>query len=274
MSTPDPILEIARRSRSNLAFTLFRLPKERKRDMIGFYAFCRVVDDIADDPDVPVDARRASLGRWKDGLKARAFDGSDPVEDEALRLIDKYGIPEEQFIDVVRGVEMDLDQKRYRTFDELKGYCYRVASVVGLISARIFGCTNPQSDRYAENLGYALQITNILRDVGEDWREDQRIYLPQEDMERFDYSEDDLRNRRGNDRFVELMEFEASRADGYYAAALDHLAEDDRRSLRAAEGMRRIYSGILARMRRDGFRVFEKRYRLGRLRMLWEVLRS
>ena len=170
--------------------------------------------------------------------------------------------------------EADIDVKRYATFEELRGYCYRVASVVGLVSARIFGCVRLESEKYAVNLGYALQITNILRDVGEDFREDGRIYLPAEDMARFDYGEEDLRAGRNDERFRALMEFEAARADAYFAASLGYLTAEDRPALRAAEGMRRIYSAILSRMRHDGFHVFEKRYRLSKPRMLWCVLRA
>jgi phytoene synthase len=267
--------EITRRSQSNLAFALRFLPAERRQDMADFYAFCRVIDDLADDPSSPSETKRAALARWRDGL-GNDFGGSPTgaVERATLALREKYELPSEWLIEIVSGCEADIDVKRYATFEELRGYCYRVASVVGLVSARIFGCVRLESEKYAVNLGYALQITNILRDVGEDFREDGRIYLPAEDMARFDYGEEDLRAGRNDERFRALMEFEAARADAYFAASLGYLTAEDRPALRAAEGMRRIYSAILSRMRHDGFHVFEKRYRLSKPRMLWCVLRA
>jgi len=267
--------EITRRSKSNLAFALRCLPPERRRDMVDFYAFCRVIDDLADDPGTPVETKRAALARWREGL-ATDFDGSasGTIEKATVALRKKHELPAEWLIEIVRGCETDIDVKRYATFEDLRAYCYRVASVVGLVSARIFGCVRLESEKYAVNLGYALQITNILRDVGVDFREDARIYLPAEDRERFGYSEEDLAAGLTDERFRALMEFEAARADAYYAAALGYRTPEDRKALRAAEGMRRIYSALLAEMRRDGFRVLGKRYRLGKPRMLWCVLRA
>jgi phytoene synthase len=264
--------EIAQTSKSNLAFALLRLPPEKRRDMRSFYAFCRVIDDIADNPKTPREQKAAQLNAWKRGLVS-GFENPGAVESETIRVRDKYGIDPELFLEVVRGVEMDLDFAGYETFDELLRYCYRVASAVGLISVKIFGCVRDESNVYALNLGYALQITNILRDVGEDFREDGRIYLPREDRERFGYSDEDLNNGVVNDAFRELMEFEAKRADDFYAKALGGLHAEDKKALRAAEGMRRIYSAILGKMRKGGFGVFERRYRISKLRMLWEVLR-
>lgn len=263
---------ITRGSKSNLAFALLRLPVERRADMRAFYAFCRVIDDIADDPAAQRESKAQRLDAWKRGLE-KGFQNPDPVEAETIRVRDKYGIEPGLFQEVVLGVEMDLDKKEYATMNELLGYCYRVASAVGLISVKIFGCVREESNAYALNLGYALQITNILRDVGEDFREDGRIYLPAEDRERFGYRREDLEAGRVNDSFRELMEFEAKRADGYYAKALGSLHAEDRTALRAAEGMRSIYSAILKKMRADGFQVFSKRYRVSKVRMLWEVLR-
>ncbi len=267
--------EITRRSQSNLAFALRLLPAERRQDMADFYAFCRVIDDLADDPATTSEAKRAALSRWRVGL-ADAFGGapSGVVERATVALLEKHELPAEWLIEIVTGCEADIDVKRYATFEELRAYCYRVASVVGLVSARIFGCVRLESEQYAVNLGYALQITNILRDVGEDFREDGRIYLPAEDMARFGYGEGDLAAAAYDERFRALMEFEAARADAYFAASLGYLTAEDRPALRAAEGMRRIYSAILSRMRRDGFRVFERRYRLSKPRMLWCVLRA
>jgi len=273
--TETTTAEITRRSQSNLAFALRFLPPERRRDMADFYAFCRVIDDLADDPSLPADSKRASLARWRAGLDDD-FGGTPDgvVESATVALRRKYAIPADWLVEIVRGCESDIDVKRYATFEDLRAYCYRVASVVGLVSARVFGCVRPESEHYAVHLGYALQITNILRDVGQDFRDDARIYLPAEDMDRFGYTVEDLAARRNDHRFRALMDFEAARADAFFASALAFHTPDDRRALRAAEGMRRVYSAILMKMRRDGFRVFDRRYRLSRPRMLWCVLRG
>jgi 15-cis-phytoene synthase len=161
-------------------------------------------------------------------------------------------------------VEMDLSISRYATFEELRVYCYRVASAVGLISIEIFGYRNARCKEYALDLGLALQITNIIRDVGKDLRSG-RIYLPQEDMARFGYSEMELHDRQHNERFVGLMEFEAARAREFFSRAAAALPSEDRRAMVPAEIMSSIYRGLLRRMELDQFRVFEKEYRLSGL---------
>jgi len=166
--------------------------------------------------------------------------------------------------EIIAGVEMDLSIKRYQTFDELRVYCYRVASAVGLVSIEIFGYRNPACKEYAVQLGLALQMTNIIRDVGKDLRAG-RIYLTQEDLARFNYSEKELQDRQYNDRFVRLMQFEAERARHFFARAAEALPPEDRRSMVAAEIMGSIYRGLLRRMELDKFRVFEKEYGLNKL---------
>ena len=166
--------------------------------------------------------------------------------------------------EIIDGVEMDLHNVRYNSFEELRLYCYRVASAVGLVSIEIFGYRNPACRQYAIQLGLALQMTNIIRDVGKDLSNG-RIYLPQQDLARFDYPEEDLRLRKYNEPFLRLMEFEAARAEEFFAHAADLLPREDRRSMVAAEIMRSVYQALLRRMKADGFRVFEKEYRLTRL---------
>ncbi|HWB59478.1 MAG TPA: squalene/phytoene synthase family protein, partial [Chthoniobacteraceae bacterium] len=180
---------ITAKSGSNLALGLMALPRDRRDDMVVFYAFCRIVDDIADEPSSPVETRRAQLNAWRKALGG-TFEGEPPLAAEVRALIAKYSLPVEHFHEIIAGMEMDLDAKRYRTFEELRLYCYRVASAVGLVSIVIFGCKSPRSTDYALNLGLALQLTNIIRDVGEDWRNGNRIYLPLEEVERFHYSSD------------------------------------------------------------------------------------
>jgi 15-cis-phytoene synthase len=166
--------------------------------------------------------------------------------------------------EIIDGVEMDLRNVRYDSFEELRVYCYRVASAVGLVSIEIFGYRNPACRQYAIQLGLALQMTNIIRDVGKDLSNG-RIYLPQQDLARFEYPEEDLHLKKYNDPFLRLMEFEAARAEEFFAHAAELLPREDRRSMVAAEIMRSVYQGLLRRMKADGFRVFEKEYRLSRL---------
>ncbi len=255
---------IAKRSKSNLAFALALLPAERRRDMQTFYAFCRIVDDIADSSELARDEKAAGLARWHAVVSGDA-EKPTPLEASVAALGSKYRIEPHLFDDIIAGVTSDLDRRRYDTFAELERYCYQVAGAVGLVSIEIFGHEDRGCREYALQLGNALQVTNILRDVRTDLDLEDRIYLPREDMERFGVTESDLRAGRQDDKFRALMAFEADRADAFYAAAAGALPDIDRRAMAQAEGMRRIYQTILAKMRADGFRVFDQRYRIGNL---------
>src|SRR2546423_12088538 len=195
---------ITRTSKSNLALAFVSLGRERRRDITTFYAFCRVIDDIADDVDLSVEEKTRRLNEWREWLRTSRPNESSFASD-VRRLIEKYKLAPEMLEEIIAGVEMDLSIKRYRTFDDLRVYCYRVASAVGLVSIEIFGYRNPACKDYAIQLGLALQVTNITRDAGKDLAVD-RIYLPQEDLERFGYSEADLHARTHNDAFVQLMD--------------------------------------------------------------------
>ena len=267
---------ITRQSRSNLALAFISLGRERRRDISVFYAFCRLVDDIVDTSELDIEAKRSALAQWRSALRGPVADESK-IAPEVRRLIDKYSLPPEMFDEIIAGVEMDLTILRYETFEQLRVYCYRVASAVGLISIEIFGYRNSDCKEYAVQLGLALQMTNIIRDVETDlW--DDRVYLPLQDLARFGYSEADLQDRQYDERFLRLMEFEAARAHQYFDAAARLLPAEDRRSMVAAEIMASIYRALLGRIERDGFRVFEKKYRLGRLekarRIAGELLKS
>lgn len=257
---------IVRAAGSNLAFALAVLPRRTRRDMRVFYAFCRVVDDIADDEGTPVAERRAALDRWR-GLLAGEIAPGPGIEAEMADLLLRRRLPVETLAEIIDGVAMDLDRDRYDSFADLLGYCHAVASAVGLVSIEIFGYREAGTRLYAEQLGYALQLTNILRDVGEDAARG-RIYLPREDLARFSLTESDILARRHDDRFARLMAFEGERAETCYAAAVAALGRIDRPAMRSAELMRIIYSRLLARMKAGGYRVFERRYRLGRLEKL------
>ena len=255
--------EITRKAKSNLAFALTCLPKQRKQDMVVFYAFCRVIDDLADELEVPIEERIAGLSRWKNGIRD-GFEQPDDLEKEVTELIERYDISKQPFLDLIDGCESDLTPQRFQSWEELKGYTYRVASCVGLISTHIFGCTHPDSQKYAVALGHALQLTNILRDVGEDLSNGGRIYLPLEDMIRFQYSERDLVGKVHDGRFVAMMAWQAERAEALYQEAIDHLQPEDAKALKAAEAMRKIYYALLKKMRNDGFRVFDRRYSISK----------
>jgi 15-cis-phytoene synthase len=261
---------ITQSSRSNLALAFIVLSKDRRHDISDFYAFCRVVDDIADG-HASREEKARDLNRWRSALQA-------PIPDEPSlapvirQLIAKYTLPVAHFHEIIAGVEMDLDHSTYETWDDLRRYCHRVASVVGLVSIEIFGARDPAAQDYALNLGLALQITNILRDVGQDLTEYGRIYLPQEELRKFGVTREDLLAGRRTPAFLELMEFTARRADSYYAAAV--LPPGDRRALAAAEIMRDVYARLLVKMRRGQWHVFGHRYRLHKFTKLAAIFRG
>jgi len=255
--------EITRKAKSNLAFALSCLPKERKRDMVVFYAFCRVIDDLADDLETPLEQRAKGLTRWRCGIE-NGFENPDELELDVLRIIERYAIPKKPFLDLIDGCASDLEPQSFNNWEDLKKYTYRVASCVGVISIRIFGCTHPDSEKYAIALGHALQLTNILRDVEEDLRKDGRIYLPMDDFSQYGYTQDDLRKHVYNDRFVSMMTSYADRADALYQEAIGYLQADDAKALKAAEAMRKIYHSLLIKMRADHFQVFTQRYSLSK----------
>ncbi|MEQ1851832.1 MAG: presqualene diphosphate synthase HpnD [Chthoniobacteraceae bacterium] len=263
---------ITRASGSNLALAFIALPRERRRDMSTFYAFCRLVDDIVDEP-APRAEKEAALATWRQAVRA-ATPGESPLAGPVRALIDRYGLPVAHFDEIITGMEMDLDGASYATWEDLRLYCHRVASVVGLVSLAIFGAREPAAEDYALNLGLAFQLTNILRDVGQDFANGGRIYLPREDMMRFGVTREDIASGRRSESFLSLMDFESTRASGFYRAALAARPASDRKALVAAEIMRAVYSRLLEKMRGDRWRVFDRRYSLGKLTKLWLVLRG
>jgi len=263
--------KITRQSKSNLALAFISLGRERKRDITIFYAFCRVIDDIADSSEISVAEKRVRLEAWRKMLRAADADADEvPLAHDVRSLIDKYSLSIAMLEEIIAGVEMDLSISRYATFEELRVYCYRVASAVGLVSIEIFGYRNPRCKEYALELGLALQMTNIIRDVGKDLL-DGRVYLPQEDLTRFNYSETELQDRQYNERFVRLMEFEAIRAREFFSLAAAALPSEDRRAMVPAQIMSSIYRGLLRQMELDKFRVFEKEYRLSKMEKVGQI---
>lgn len=249
---------ITRKSASNLALAFVMLPREKREGMSALYAFCREVDDVADDESIPEDRRRAQLAAWRDDVRKACRNESPtfPVNQELQPVIARYHLPFEHFDELLRGVEMDLDIKRYETCAELEHYCHRVASVVGLLSIEIFGYRNPRCRDYAVHLGKALQLTNILRDVRTD-AERGRIYLPREELDRFSVREEEILEFRNSRRFLSLAESVAGRARGFYRQAREVLPIEDRRSMAAAELMGSVYWRLLQKLEAQQFNVFE-----------------
>jgi 15-cis-phytoene synthase len=244
-------------SRSSFRFSFSFLPKKQRDALRAVYAFCRSTDDIVDNNE-NVDKKLERLGTWRRELE-RALSGtsSSTVLNRLSAIAKKFNIPVDHFHALLRGVEMDLVKNRYETFEELREYCTLVASSVGLMSLEIFRPRNDVTREYAVNLGIALQLTNILRDVGTDANYG-RIYLPLEDLRRFHYSEAELFSRRFSPQFRELMEFEAGRAEEYFRKAQACLPREDRRAMFAAKIMERIYYHTLLRIREAGYDVFTR----------------
>ncbi len=259
--------EITRKAKSNLAFALGILPPDRRDDMVVFYAFCRTMDDLADDPSIAAATRESSLLAWKSGI-TEGFPHPDVFQQEVVSLRDRRAIPDHLLTAIIDGCMMDLQPQRFATWDELSGYIWRVACAVGLVSIRIFGCRESGSEAYAVALGHALQLTNILRDVGEDIANGGRIYLPLDSLARFDCSEQTLRDHLRDDRFLALMNELAMVAERYFLEADALLPPADRRALVPARIMADTYRTLLHKMRADRFHVFEKRYRISKIRKL------
>lgn len=252
----------------------FRFLEPRRRQAItAFYAYCREVDDVVDEIREPAVAR-LKLAWWRgevDALYARR--PSHPVTIALSESLAHFNLPAEQLHEIIDGMEMDLDQTRYPDFKALHLYCYRVASVVGLLAAEIFGYQDRRTLKYAHDLGLAFQLTNIIRDVGEDARRG-RIYLPLDELARFGVDPADLANARYSEQFQRLMEFQIARAEQTYRQALDQLPDCDRKSQRAGLIMAAIYRRLLDKIQRDGCRVLDRRVRLSSPTKLWLVWRT
>jgi phytoene synthase len=251
---------ITRKSASNLALAFILLPREKRDAMSALYAFCREVDDVADDESVPAEKRRAQLAGWRADVK-RACE-NDPaqflVNKELQPVIQQFRLPFELFDELIKGCEMDLDTKRYENFEQLELYCHRVASVVGLLSIKIFGYKNPATNDYAIYLGKALQLTNILRDVKTDARRG-RIYLPLAALEKFNVSENEILNSIYSENYFVLATSIAQRAKIFYFLAQKTLPSEDRSSMVAAELMGSVYWQLLQKLERQQFNVFGAR---------------
>jgi phytoene synthase len=272
--TPDEYCA-QKTAESGSSFTAsFRfLEPERRQAITALYAFCREVDDAVDECSDPGVAT-AKLAWWH-GEVAALYAGqpTHPVTQALATALPRFNLPAEHFQEIIDGMEMDLHQTRYADFKALHLYCYRVASVVGLLAAEIFGYTDRRTLKYAHDLGLAFQLTNIIRDVGEDARRG-RIYLPQDELARFGVSEADILASRHSDYFKALMEFQAERAQQYYDRALSELPAADRKAQRAGLIMAAIYRTVLNEVSKDGFHVLDRRLSLPPARKLWIAVRT
>ena len=267
---------ITRKSASNLALAFILLPKAKRDGMSALYAFCREVDDVADDETRPVGERRAQLTAWRGDVARACTQGQPafPVNQELQPVIARHHLPFALFDELIRGVEMDLDIKRYETMADLEKYCYRVASVVGLLSIEIFGYTQPACRDYAHHLGQALQLTNILRDVRAD-AERGRIYLPLAELARCRVTEEEILRHQYSERFHQLAASVAQRARHHYQLARETLPAQDRRAMAAAELMGSVYWRLLRKLESRHFDVFGPHpTRLGKAQKLLLILRT
>ena len=263
----------AAKSGSSFYYSFLFLPPERRAAITALYAFCREVDDVVDEtPDPQIAATK--LVWWRTELD-RLYDGAPqhPVTQALLPAIRRFDLPKEHLQEVIDGMEMDLTQTRYLDFKALSLYCYRVAGVVGLMAAEIFGSTQRETQKYAHDLGMAFQLTNIIRDIGEDARRG-RIYLPIEDLQKFGVTAADLLGGRYSDNFTALIEYQIARAEEYYDKAIAALPAEDRKSQRAGLIMAAIYRTLLAEIRREGGRVLHQRIALTPIRKLWIAWRT
>lgn len=267
--TPEQyVQEKAAASGSSFYYAFLFLPPPRRAAITAFYAFCREVDDVVDEVSDPGIAR-TKLAWWQAEV-AQAFAGNPthPVMKAMLPGVAAFGLEQEQFQSVIRGCQMDLEQTRYLDYAGLQRYCHLVAGVVGEVSARIFGQTQAATTTYAHKLGLAFQLTNIIRDVGEDAMRG-RIYLPVNELQQFDVKAHEILQRKHSDRFVALMRFQAQRAHAMYDEALAALPAEDRRAQKPGLMMASIYRTLLREIEAEDFQVLNQRISLTPVRKLW-----
>ncbi len=268
MNPHDYCQDKAAKSGSSFYYSFMFLPAERRQAITALYAFCREVDDVVDECH-DLSLAQTKLEWWRQEV-ARIYGGTPahPVGHALQDVLKGFRLPQEQLLEIIDGMAMDLSQTRYLDFKGLQLYCYRVASVVGLLAAEIFGYQDRQTLKYAHDLGLAFQLTNIIRDVGEDARRG-RIYLPVEDLQRFKVPARDLLEARYSDAFRELMAFQAERAEKFYDQAFAQLPAVDRKAQRPGLVMAAIYRTLLREIARDGFQVLDRRTSLTPLRKVW-----
>jgi len=244
----DTAKQISKESKSSFYYAFNLLPEEKRDAMNTVYAFCRKTDDIVDENRDSADIKYEKLRKWRIEFE-KSFTGHSEFAllNKLGTTISKFNIPLDPFFELIKGMEMDLQKNRYKSFDDLQLYCYRVASTVGLMCIEIFGYKHPSTRQYAVDLGIALQMTNILRDIGKDAKNG-RIYLPQEDLKKFNYTEQEIMSLIYNNNFKDLMIYETSRAKQYFISANSHLNPDDKKTMFAARAMQHIYYKMLEKI--------------------------
>jgi phytoene synthase len=258
----DIAKEISKKSKSSFYYAFNLLPAEQRDAMNTVYAFCRETDDIVDEGTVADDIKYDKLRKWRIELeKSRNGHSVYPLINKLSKTIQNFNIPLEPFFDLLKGMEMDLQQKRYLTFNDLQTYCYHVASTVGLMCIEIFGYKHPSAKDFAVNLGIALQLTNILRDIKRD-AERGRIYLPQEDLRKFNYNESDIFNNTYNENFQKMMKYQVERAKEYFNTATACLNKEDKKAMFAARAMQHIYYRMLNKIVDADYDVYNKRIKI------------
>ncbi len=272
--TPDQYCQDKAASSGSSFYYSFRfLTKDKRRAITALYAFCREVDDVVDECS-DTDVARTTLNWWR-GEVVAIYGGkpTHPVCIALVPIVRQFNLAQEHLLEIIDGMEMDLDQPRYADFKSLQLYCYRVASVVGLLSAEIFGYADRQTLKYAHDLGIAFQLTNIIRDVGEDARRN-RIYLPMDEMQQFGVTAADILNARETKNFQKLMAFQIERARRYYRQAFDHLPAIDRKAQRTGLIMAAIYRATLDEVVASGCHVMKERVSLTPTYKLWLAFRT
>jgi len=256
--------EISKKSKSSFYYAFNLLPEEKRDAMNTVYAFCRKTDDIVDENSDSTDLKYEKLRKWRIEFE-KSFSGHSEFAllNKLGTTISNFNIPLDPFFELIKGMEMDLQKDRYKSFDDLQLYCYRVASTVGLMCIEIFGYKHPSTKQFAVDLGIALQMTNILRDIGKDAKNG-RIYLPQEDLIRFNYSEQEIMSLIYNDNFRDLMVYESSRAKQYFNSATANLDLDDKKTMFAARAMQHIYYKMLENIIAADYDVFNNEIKVSK----------
>jgi len=265
-------IEITQNSKTNFLYSFSLLPKEKFDAINTIYAFCRYTDNIVDNEQDTTDVKFNKIREWKNELES-ALEGSSKYQllNKLNSIIKKFKIPIEPFFELIKGMEADLQVSRYKDFETLYQYCFRAAATVGLMCIEVFGYKNETAKQYAVNLGIAMQITNILRDIKYDAMNG-RIYIPEEDLKRFGYSENDLLNFRYNESFIELMQFECKRAREYFQKANDCFVPENRRLLFPARIMQKIYFNILEKIEKMNYNVFHKKAKVSKLKKVYYTI--
>ncbi len=273
MNAEEYCQEQAAGSGSSFYYSFLFLPTNQRQAITALYAFCREIDDVVDECN-DLNIALTKLNWWRDEIQ-RVFHGQaqHPVGLSLSKAIKEFNLNEKHFHSIIDGMLMDTQQSRYQTFEELSTYCYRVAGVVGLLAIEIFGYQHPSTQDYAEKLGLAFQLTNILRDIKEDASRG-RIYLPLDELKKFDVSEKDILNGKINSKLRALFEFQAQRAEHYYQQAYSSLDKQDRFQQRSGLIMAAIYHALLVRIKKQDYDVFSHNIRLSPLRKLWIAWRT